>query len=131
MPSYPYRCLDCKKRFEVFMTYDEYGKKEVHCSFCGSGKVQRRISRVRFARSEESRMENLTNPGDLDGLDGDPRAMGQLMRQMGKDMGEDLGPEFEEVVGRLEAGQSPEEIEAAIPDLGGEAADAGGMGGLE
>jgi hypothetical protein len=35
-------------------------------------------------------------------------------------MGEDLGPEFSEVVNRLEAGQSPEDIEKAIPDLGNE-----------
>jgi hypothetical protein len=33
-------------------------------------------------------------------------------------MGEDLPPEFNEVVDRLEKGQSPEEIESAIPDLG-------------
>jgi hypothetical protein len=41
-------------------------------------------------------------------------------------MGEDMGPEFDEVIDRLESGQSPEEIEEAVPDLGGEA---GGMGG--
>jgi uncharacterized protein (DUF433 family) len=33
-------------------------------------------------------------------------------------MGEDLPPEFDDVVDRLEAGQSPEEIESALPDLG-------------
>jgi hypothetical protein len=32
--------------------------------------------------------------------------------------GEDLGPEFEEVVGRLEAGEDPESIEDSMPDLG-------------
>ena len=37
--------------------------------------------------------------------------------------GEDLPPEFNEVVDRLEKGQSPEEIEKSIPDLG---SDAGG-----
>jgi Flp pilus assembly protein TadB len=47
------------------------------------------------------------------------------MRQMSSEMGEELGPEFDEVVDRLEAGQSPEEIESALPDLGSEA---GGMG---
>jgi hypothetical protein len=29
-----------------------------------------------------------------------------------------LPPEFDDVVDRLEAGQSPEEIESALPDLG-------------
>jgi len=35
-------------------------------------------------------------------------------------MGEELPPEFNEVVDRLESGQSPDEIESAIPDLGGD-----------
>ncbi len=42
-----------------------------------------------------------------------------MMRKMGNEMGEDVGPEFDEVVDRLEAGQSPEDIEKAIPDLEG------------
>jgi hypothetical protein len=44
--------------------------------------------------------------------------MGKMMRKMGKEMGEEMPPEFDEVVDRLEAGQSPEEVEKAIPDLG-------------
>jgi len=59
--------------------------------------------------------------GDLSGFEGlenDPKAMGRMMRKMGKEMGEELPPEFDEVVDRLEAGQSPEEIESAVPDLG-------------
>jgi len=133
MPDYQYRCLDCKKRFDVFMTYSEYGTHNVQCKHCASENVERRIGRIRFARSEESRMESLADPGNLDGLDEDPRALGRMMRQMSGEMGEELGPEFDEVVNRLEAGQSPEEIEKAVPDLGealGGAGDAGG-GDLE
>ena len=47
-----------------------------------------------------------------------------MMRKMGKEMGEELPPEFDDVVDRLESGQSPEEIESALPDLG--AGDSGG-----
>lgn len=61
----------------------------------------------------------------FEGLEDDPKAMGQMMRKMGKEMGEDLPPEFDEVVDRLESGQSPEDIEKAIPDLGGNS-EAGG-----
>jgi len=47
---------------------------------------------------------------------------------MGGEMEGEMGPEFNEMVDRLEAGQSPEEIESALPDLGGEmGGDAGGM----
>ena len=59
--------------------------------------------------------------GDFSGFEGleeDPKAMGQMMRKVGKEMGEELPPEFDEVVDRLESGQSPEEIESALPDLG-------------
>lgn len=129
MPNYPYRCLDCNRRFEVFLTYSEYGAKKVTCTHCGSENIQRRIGRVRVARSEESRLENLADPSKLSGLEDDPRALGRMMREMSGEMGEDLGPEFSEVVDRLESGQSPEDIEKAIPDLGGDEMGGGGMPG--
>jgi len=128
MPTYQYRCLNCRRRFEIFMTYSEYGQKPVRCPHCQSDQVQRRIGRIRIARSEESRLESLADPDNLDGLEDDPRALGRMMRQMSREMGEDLGPEFDEVVDRLEAGQDPNEIEKALPDLGGgDDFDAGGL----
>lgn len=120
MPTYEYRCLDCRRPFSLYLSYSEYGQKEVHCPHCGSAQVQRRIGRIRVARTEESRLESLADPANLADLEKDPRAMGRMMRQMSAEMGEDLGGEFDEVVERLEAGQSPEEIEQALPDLGAE-----------
>lgn len=126
MPIYRYRCMNCKKRFEIFMSYKEYGAKNVQCPHCQSEQVQRRIERIRVAKSEESRIDSLTDTSDLDGLENDPRALGKMMRKMSNEMGEDVGPEFNEVVDRLESGQSPEEIEKAIPDLEGGGNDYGG-----
>lgn len=125
MPTYNYQCQDCKKRFEVFMTYDEYGAQPVVCPHCESEDVTRRIGRIRFAKSEDSRLEDLADPSMLDGLEDDPKALGRMMRKMGNEMGEDMGPEFDEVIDRLEAGQSPDEIEESMPDL---ADDLGGGG---
>jgi hypothetical protein len=105
------------------MSYSEYGTLPVACPHCQSQNVQRRINRVRFARSEDSRLENLSDIDDFDGLENDPRALGRMMRKMGQEMGEEVGPEFDEVIDRLEAGQSPEEIESALPDLGGGESD--------
>jgi putative FmdB family regulatory protein len=120
MPTYDYICHNCQQKFDVFMSYDEYGKKPVHCIHCGSDNVKRRVNRIRIAKSEERRMESmLDGPGDLAELEKDPQALGQMMRKMGKEMGEELPAEFDEVVGRLESGQSPEEIESALPDIGG------------
>lgn len=118
MPTYDFTCLDCQQRFDVFLTYNEYGKKKVNCAFCGSEHVRRRMTKVRIAKSEESRIENMIDPNALAGVDDDPKALGQMMRKMGNEMGENLPPEFDDVVDRLEAGQSPEEIESAHPDLG-------------
>jgi putative FmdB family regulatory protein len=124
MPTYQYRCLDCRKRFEIFMSFSEYGINPVACPNCHGQHVQRRIGRIRFARSEDSHLDDMADPSALDGLEDDPRALGRMMRKMSKETGEDMGPEFDEVIGRLESGQSPEDIEKALPDLGGE-----GMGG--
>lgn len=131
MPDYEYRCLNCRRRFTLFFTYAEYGKKAAVCPHCGSDRVQRRIARVRVARSNESRLENMADPSNLDGLEDDPRALGRMMREMSKETGEELGPEFDEVVNRLESGQSPDQIEKDLPDLGGDEGGGlpGGMGG--
>lgn len=126
MPNYQYRCLNCKRRFEVYMTYSQYGQKAVSCPNCGSDQVERRIGRIRFARSEDSRLEDFSDPSSLAGLEDDPRALARMMRKMSHEMDEDLGPEFHDVVDRLEAGQSPEEIEKAMPDLAEGGDDFGG-----
>lgn len=127
MPVYDYICLNCKKRFDVFMSYREYGQRPVVCTHCGSSNVRRRLPRVRVAKSEESRLESMADdfgdPSALAGLEDDPQALGRLMRKMGRELGEEMPPEFDEVVDRLEKGESPEDIEKAIPDLGRENSD--------
>ena len=85
------------------------------------------MTKVRVAKSEDSRMESLADDTALDGLENDPQALGHMMKKMGKEMGEDLPPEFDDVVDRLEAGQSPEDIEKAMPDLGADADAAPGL----
>lgn len=125
MPTYDFVCMNCGQRFDVFLSYSEYGTKKVQCLHCGSTNVRRRMTRVRIAKSEESRLDSLGDESALDGLEDDPKALGRMMKKMGKEMGEDLPPEFDDVVDRLEAGQSPEDIESALPDLG-EGASPGG-----
>ncbi len=121
MPTYDFICTACKQRFDIFITFSEYGKKSVNCSHCGSDKVRRRITKVRIAKTDESRLESAANDfSGFEDLEDDPKALGKMMRKMGGEMGEDLPAGFDEVVDRLEAGQSPEEIESVLPDLGGD-----------
>lgn len=120
MPSYDYRCQTCGKRSVIYQSYQEYGEVTVECPHCGSTELKRIIGRVRIAKSEDARLEELSDPsawGDID--EEDPRSMAKMMRKMGQELGEDMPPEFDEVVDRLEAGEDPEEIEKDLPDLGG------------
>jgi putative FmdB family regulatory protein len=129
MPLYEFRCLNCKKRFEIFMTYAEYGNKPVTCNHCGSDNVTRKIGRIRIAKSEDSRLDDFTDPSSLEGLEDDPKALGKMMRRMSGELGEEMPPEFDEVVDRLEKGQSPEDIERDLPDLANDL-DTPGMDGM-
>ncbi len=120
MPIYEYRCNDCRRRVSVlWRTFAEVEGNTPQCPRCGGTNLTRLVSRVAVVRSEESHLEDLADPSNLAGLDeNDPKSIARWMRKMSKEMGEDLGPEFDEVVGRLEAGENPEEIEAAMPELG-------------
>jgi hypothetical protein len=112
------------------MSYSDYGNKPVTCQHCGSTEVQRRIGRIRVLRSEDSRMDQLADLDNMDGIEEDPRALGKMMRQMKGEVGDELGPEFDEVVERLEKGQNPEDIEREMPDLGQDDGDLGAGPGL-
>jgi putative FmdB family regulatory protein len=120
MPIYEYRCRKCRRRTSVLLrSYDESASIKPRCSHCGSDQLERTISRVAMLRSEEARLDNLADPSNLSGLDeNDPRSVARWMRKMSAETGEDLGDEFHEVVDRLESGQDPEDVEAAMPDLG-------------
>jgi putative FmdB family regulatory protein len=127
MPIYEYRCQRCGKRVSLlFRTYAAASEARPRCPACQSDELRRLVSRVRLMTSEETRLENLASPDSLGDVDeNDPRSVARWMRRMGQEVGEDLGPEFDEVVDRLESGQSPEEIEQDLPGLGGDEADAG------
>ena len=121
MPRYGYHCQNCGKKFRIFQSYADYGVVTIHCPFCESADLKRLIDRIRVLKSEDARLDDMESmfgdPESLEGLEDDPRAMGRMIRKMSEEMGEDLGPEFDEVVERLEKGQSPEDIEADMPDL--------------
>lgn len=127
MPIYEYRCADCKKRVSIFFR----SFSVIHdpaCPNCGGTKLTRLVSRVATVKSEEARLESMSDPSNFGDVDeNDPKSVARFMRKMSDQMGgEDLGPEFHEMVDRLEAGESPEEIEKSMPGLGGESAGEGG-----
>ncbi len=126
MPIYEYRCHDCKRRVSIlWRTLSEAETGQPRCPRCGGTNLTRLVSRVAVLRSEESRLDSLMDADSLGDLDeNDPKSIARWMRKMSKEIGEDAGDEFEEVVDRLEAGQTPEQIEQDMPELGlGDATD--------
>jgi putative FmdB family regulatory protein len=123
MPIYEYRCGNCKRRVSIFFrSFSAIG--EPHCPNCDSANLTRLVSKVAALKSEEARLESMSDPSNFGDVDeNDPKSVARFMRKMGGEVGEDMGPEFDEMVNRLEAGESPEEIEKSMPGL------AGGEGG--
>src|SRR3954451_23339936 len=105
MPLYEYRCTTCRKRVTVLTL--RVGE-EVHaaCDRCGSDALERLMSRFAMVRSEDARLESLSDPSQLGGLDeNDPKSMARWMRKMGREMGDELGgDELDDMVDQVEAG---------------------------
>ena len=107
MPIYEYRCLNCRKRTSVFVR-SMSSEVDAACEHCGSKKLTRLMSRVAVHRGGGI---NFDDPSSMDDIDeSDPRAMARLARQMRDETGEDMGPEFEEMIGRMEAGEMPDDM---------------------
>jgi putative FmdB family regulatory protein len=129
MPIYEYRCSDCQRRVSLFFRSYKDIAEEPTCPRCGGTSLRRIISRVAVVRSEDSRLDDLADPSMLGDLDeDDPKSIARWMRKMSAETGEDMPEEFDEVVDRLERGQSPEEIEESMPELAEDLG--GGMDGM-
>ncbi|HEY7269750.1 MAG TPA: zinc ribbon domain-containing protein [Dehalococcoidia bacterium] len=105
MPIYEFACNSCKSRVSIFvrsMNSEVSGK----CDRCGSEDLSRLISRVVVLRSG-SEFDSLDDDRMMSGFDeSDPKAMAAWARKMQHEMGEEMGPEFDEMVERLERGES-------------------------
>ena len=54
MPVYEYRCVDCKKPFEIIRPINEEEPKLLKCPKCKSKKVERRWTSVFVETSRKS-----------------------------------------------------------------------------
>jgi putative FmdB family regulatory protein len=105
MPIYEYECEKCHRRTSI-LTMRVSEKIDEVCKHCGSAKLSRLMSRFAMPRSEEARMEAISDPsvfGDLD--ENDPKSVAKAMRKMGREMGDEMaGPEFDQAIEELERG---------------------------
>lgn len=118
MPIYEYRCLACSRRTSVFVR-SVSSPVRAACEHCGGKKLTRMMSKFAVRRGSGGGFD-LDDPGSFDNIDeNDPKAMARMMRQMGEEAGEEMGPEFEEMVGRIEAGEDPESVMGESEGMGG------------
>ena len=101
MPVYEFTCNGCGALVSVFvrsMNSVVHGR----CERCGSEDLRRRISK--FAVLRPSGSASLEDLGSLD--ENDPRAMAAWARKMQSEMGDEAGPELNDMIDRLERGES-------------------------
>ncbi|HEY6419935.1 MAG TPA: zinc ribbon domain-containing protein [Candidatus Binataceae bacterium] len=105
MPIYEYQCKKCKRLTSVLTTRVS-AKVDAVCRHCGSSRMSRIMSRFAMPKSEEARLDSLTDPSHLGGFDeNDPKSVARMMRKMGKEMGDEFSSaEFDEAVEDLESG---------------------------
>ncbi|PIU57813.1 MAG: hypothetical protein COS88_00045 [Chloroflexi bacterium CG07_land_8_20_14_0_80_51_10] len=128
MPIYEYRCENCKRRVSLLVQ----GFKEplsLKCPQCGSEKLTRLFSRFRIGKGEtyarKGIYEDILSDNQLvRGLESsDPRALAEWNRRMSHGAGEDISPEYEDMLGKLEAGEPVDKVmreaQSAMGDLTG------------
>ncbi len=89
MPIYEYLCQECHQRSSILvLSSSQLGS--VRCRHCGGPKIDRLLSRFASPKSEEARLESLTDPTNVGNLDeNDPKSVARMMEKMGEEMGED------------------------------------------
>lgn len=121
MPIYEYDCAGCRRRVSLLILVPSTAPPP-RCPRCGSGSLQRVMSRFTTVRSEEERLESLADPSSLGDLDeNDPRSVGRLMKKMGQEFGDELGDDFDSAVDETMAESAAEDGGESVP--GEDAAD--------
>jgi len=123
MPIYEYECGDCRRRVSLLVRSLAAAASPA-CPRCGGTHLTRIMSRFATVKSEDARLESLTDSasfGDLD--ENDPGSVARFMKKMGREFGDDLGDDFESAVdeamaeGEGEGGApgegSPESVDSA------------------
>lgn len=129
MPIYEYRCDGCGRKVEILHLRTPEAQ-EAACPGCGGSALKRLVSRFATPKSEEARLEALTDPSRLAGLDeNDPASMARWMKRMGKELGEDIGgEEIDQMAEEIASGNTAEAGLGAGGSPGiSEDSDAGGL----
>jgi len=126
VPIYEYECQGCQRRVSLLIRTLSAAEAP-RCPRCGSATLSRLMSRFATVKSEDSRLDSLSDPssfGDLD--ENDPQSVARFVRKMGHEMGEDLGDDLDAAMDEaMTEGDGPGGDDGALMDPGGPADDGG------
>ena len=116
MPIYEFKCRDCRRLTSIFVRTPS-AEYEAVCRHCGGRNLMRLVSRFAVVRGEDAMLDSLDDDSLLAGVDeSDPRSVAAWARKMSSRFGEEMEPEFDEMIDRMEAGETPEEFDAGGED---------------
>ena len=94
MPIYEFECQDCSQRFSVLMGIND-DVSQLRCPKCKNQAIKRLFSRFAAPKSEDARIERMSDPAKWGGVDDkDPKSLVKFMKKMGREFGQDLGEDF-------------------------------------
>ena len=113
MPIYEYECHDCHRRVSLLVLRPSTAASPT-CPRCGGSALSRLMSRFATVKSEEARLDTLTDSSSLGDLDeNNPASVARFMKKMGREFGDDLGDDFESAMDEaMEEGEAAGEGEA-------------------
>jgi putative FmdB family regulatory protein len=127
VPIYEYECQGCRRRVSLLIR-TLHPAEAPRCPRCNSAELSRLMSRFATVKSEDARLDSLSDPssfGDLD--ENDPRSVAQFVKKMGSEMGEDLGPDLDAAMDEaMDEGDTGGDGGGSVMDAGGGGADDAG-----
>ena len=127
VPIYEYECQGCRRRVSLLIR-TLHPTEAPRCPRCNSAELSRLMSRFATVKSEDARLDSLSDPssfGDLD--ENDPRSVAQFVKKMGSEMGEDLGPDLDAAMDEaMDEGDTGGDGGGSVMDAGGGGADDAG-----
>ena len=112
MPLYEYRCRQCKRK--VMLYSPTFSQVSPPCTQCGSDTLQRLFSTFSVrSKTHKDVYEDILSDSQLTRgmLADDPRALAEWNKRMSQ--GEEVAPEYEEMIERMEKGETPAELSGA------------------
>ncbi|MFP4321167.1 MAG: hypothetical protein ACLFTK_01805 [Anaerolineales bacterium] len=119
MPTYVFWCEDTQQRFEkAFKSIRAYETATVYSPYTGSANIRRLIDQMPALAPARADFQRLVD-GDEQGLSlldtTDTRTTAKQLRAMADETGADLGTDFDTIVERLAAGQTPAQVAHDMP----------------